>query len=68
MLKILAAALLATLICAGAADARGGGPAETMPGTNFTDMPSYRAKPAEPLGRIKHTRKHGQWRQQFSSR
>ncbi len=63
MLKILAAALLATLICVGAADARGAGPAETMPGTNFTDMPSYRAKPAEPLGRIKHTRKHGQWRQ-----
>ena len=47
MLKILAATLLVTSIYAEAADARGGGPAETMPGTNFTDTPSYRAKSVE---------------------
>jgi hypothetical protein len=41
MLKICAAALLATLCCTGAANAHGGGGAEPMPSTNFTDMPSY---------------------------
>jgi hypothetical protein len=44
MLKIFAAALLATSIFAGPAHAHGGG-AETMPGTNFTDLPSYHPKP-----------------------
>ena len=63
MLKILAVALLATSIYAGTASARGGGPAEPMPGTNFTDMPSYRPKPVEPLRRIKYARKHVRWRQ-----
>ncbi len=57
MLKSFAAVLLATSTFA-TTSARGGGPAETMPGTNFTDMPSYPAKPVEPLRRIKHTREH----------
>jgi hypothetical protein len=31
-----------------------------MPGTNFTDMPSYRPRPIEPLIRARHVRKHVQ--------
>jgi hypothetical protein len=58
MLKICAAALLATLCCIGAANAHGGGGggAEPMPSTNFTDMPSYtpqRMTPAQ-LPKAKH--------------
>jgi len=56
MLKICAAALLATSLYAGAASAGGGG-AEPMPGTNYTDMPSYHPC-CRPAGRIKHARKH----------
>jgi hypothetical protein len=61
MLKIFTAVLLATVACAGAASARGGGPAETMPGTNFTDMPRYHPKPVECLKRVKCMGKHARW-------
>ena len=54
MLKIFAAVLLAALAYAGPASAHGGGPAETMPATNFTDMPDYRPKPVPPCVRVKH--------------
>jgi len=59
MLKILAAILLAMSIYAGSANARGGGGAETMPGTNYTDMPDYRPKPVERRRRLKPMSKHG---------
>ena len=57
MFKIYAAVLLATSLYAGAASAAGGGGAEPMPGTNYTDMPSYHPC-CRPAGRIKHARKH----------
>ena len=44
-MTILAALLLAGSLYTGKADARGGGPAETMPLTSFTDLPPYRPKP-----------------------
>jgi hypothetical protein len=65
MSKIFAAVLLATSIYAGPVSARGGDPAESMPGTNFTDMPSYQPKPVAPHVWIKHTRKHVGWRQGY---
>jgi len=44
-LKTFAIAMLATLMVAGTASARGGGGAMgTMPGTNYTDMPPYTPK------------------------
>ena len=61
MSKILAAVLVTTLIYATAASARGSGAGNMMPGTNFTDMPSYLAKTVEPIKRIKP--KHVRWRQ-----
>jgi hypothetical protein len=61
MLKTFAAVLLATSIYSGFAAARGGG-AETIPGTDYTDMPDYRPRPAKPRVWIKHVRKHDQWR------
>jgi len=61
MLKMCASALLATLCCTGAANAHGGGSAEPMPSTNFTDMPSYSPQRVTPA-RLPRT-KHGQWRQ-----
>jgi len=60
MLKICAAALLATLCCTGAANAHGGG-AEPMPSTNFTDMPSYTPQWMTPARLPKA--KHGHWQQ-----
>jgi hypothetical protein len=60
MLKICAAALLATLCCTGAANARGGG-AEPMQSTNFTDMPSYAPRPMTSV-RLPRA-KHGHWQQ-----
>jgi hypothetical protein len=68
MLKILAAVLFATSIYAGPAGAHGGGGAETMPGTNFTDMPSYRPRPAKPQVWIKPARAHVQWLRRASHR
>ncbi len=61
MLKIFAVAMLATSMFAGTASARGGG-AEPMPGTNFTDLPSYHPRPVEPH-RIRHAHKHVRWHQ-----
>jgi hypothetical protein len=47
LVKIFAIVLLATSVYAGAAGARGGGGgAEPMPGTNFTDLPPYHPMPA----------------------
>jgi len=57
MLKIFCAVVLANSIYGGAANARGGGPAESMPETNFTDLPDYRPKPLAPHMAIKHPRK-----------
>jgi hypothetical protein len=54
MSKTFAAVLVAALAFAGAASARGGGPAEPMPGTNFTDMPSYSPRPIVPARRARH--------------
>jgi hypothetical protein len=61
LLKIFATVFLATAAYAGAANAHGGGPAETMPSTNFTDMPSYHPKPAECPKRVKCMGKHARW-------
>ena len=58
MLKIFSAVVLATFIYSGAADAHGGGPVETMPGTNYTDMPDYRPRSVTPHVGTKHIRKH----------
>jgi len=63
MLRKLAVVLLAVSTFAGVASARGGGPAQTMPGTNFTDMPSYPIKSAEQLRRIKKLHKNVRWHQ-----
>jgi hypothetical protein len=63
MSKIFASFLLAASIYTGPVSAHGGGPAETMPLTSFTDMPDYRPKPAAPCVRGKHACKHLQWRQ-----
>ncbi len=64
MLKICAAALLATLCCTGAASAHGGGGAEPMPTTNFTDMPSYTPRRITPVQLPKA--KHGHRQQGFA--
>jgi hypothetical protein len=61
MLRIFAVALVASLTYISAASARGGG-GEPMPGTNFTDMPSYHPKPLE-SHKIMHARKHARWHQ-----
>jgi hypothetical protein len=62
MLKIFAAVLLATSMYAGAANARGGG-AETMPATNFTDLPPYRPQLAKPRVWIRPAHNHVRWHQ-----
>jgi hypothetical protein len=64
MLKICGAALLATLCCSGAANAHGGGGAEPMPSTNFTDMPNYAPQLLTPVRLPKA--KHGHWQQGFA--
>jgi hypothetical protein len=66
MLKIFAAILLAASAYAELASAHGGGPAESMPATNFTDMPDYRPKPVAPCLLVKHVCKHVHWRQNSS--
>jgi len=58
MLKIFCAGVLAASIYGGAANAHGGGPAETMPGTNYTDMPGYYPRSVGPHVGIRHIRKH----------
>ena len=56
-MKTLAAVMLATLLVAGTASARGGGGAMgSMPGTNYTDMPTYSPKPVQ--GAHKRVRPH----------
>jgi hypothetical protein len=49
MLKICAAVFFATLCYVGAASAHGGGAAEPMPMTNFTDMPNYSPQRIAPV-------------------
>jgi hypothetical protein len=44
LLMIFAAVLLTGSLHIGRAEARGGGPAETMPTISFTDLPPYRPK------------------------
>jgi hypothetical protein len=63
MFKIVAAALLATSLCFGAASARGGGGAEPVPGVNFTDMPPYLSGPPRSVAQVKPMRRHVRWRQ-----
>jgi hypothetical protein len=66
MLKISAAALFATLCFVGTASAHGSGAAESMPHTNYTDMPSYSPRLTAPA-RLFKTR-HERWQQGFSRR
>ena len=65
MLRTFGATLLMIFLLAGAANARGGGGAEPMPLTNFTDLPRYR--PAEPLRRIMPVHKSTRPRQSSHS-
>jgi PBP1b-binding outer membrane lipoprotein LpoB len=59
MLKIFSAVLLVTAIYGGCANAHGGGGAESMPGTNYTDMPAFSPHPvAPPSLRSKSVRSH----------
>jgi len=61
MLKMFSVALLVIFACAGVANARGGG-AESMPQTNFTDLPPYHPTGATPpLKKIKHACQHVRW-------
>lgn len=55
MLKTVVAVLLTASVHVGAANAHGGGPAETMPAISFTEMPAYR--PAL-ICRLRHTCRH----------
>lgn len=64
MLKIGATAVFATLCFVGAASAHGGGAAEPMPHTNFTDMPSYSPQRMAPAGLLKS--RHVRWQQGFA--
>jgi hypothetical protein len=61
MLKISAAVLFATLYFVGAASAHGGGGAEPMPQTNYTDMPSYSPQRMAPARLLKS--RHVRWQQ-----
>jgi len=61
MLRIGAAALLAILFATATANAHGGGGAEPMPATNFTDMPTYSPQRLPPVRWMKT--KHVHWRQ-----
>ncbi len=59
MLKIFSAVLFVTATYGTAASAHGGGGAESMPGTNYTDMPAYRPHlVAPPSLRGKSVRSH----------
>lgn len=63
MLKVFYAVLLATATYCATAGAHGGGGAESMPGTNYTDMPAYRphaVAPSSPRGKSprSHARMH----------
>jgi hypothetical protein len=58
VVKIFAIVLVPMKIFIATANAAGGGGAEPMPGTNFTDMPSYQPWPIEPVTRIRHVRTH----------
>ena len=61
MSKTFAATLLTISLFTGVANAHGGGGAEPMPLTSFTNLPRYR--PAEPLRRITTIHKPSQPRQ-----
>jgi hypothetical protein len=60
LFKMFAAVLLTTSVYVGAASAHGGGPAETMPGISFPDLPSYQpallCRSKQPC---RHTRHYG---------
>ena len=59
MLKIFCVVLLVTATYCTTASAHGGGGAESMPGTNYTDMPAYRPHlVAPPPLRSKSVRSH----------
>jgi len=58
MSKIFVAVLLVTSFFTAAAGAAGGGGAEPMPGTNYTDMPSYHPRCPCPPGRVRYPHKH----------
>jgi hypothetical protein len=66
MLKMCAAALVATLCYAGAAGAHGGGGAEPLPMTNYTDMPDYTPSRIAPVWLPKG--KHVRWQRGFAQR
>ena len=62
LFKMFTVVLLAASVHAGVASAHGGGPAETMPGISFPDLPSYRPEPrcfASSKSRARHTRHYG---------
>ena len=61
LLKIFTTVLLATAIYAGPTTAHGGGGAETIPGTNYTDMPSYHPQPVDCLRWASCGGKHLRW-------
>jgi hypothetical protein len=59
MLKIFSAVLLVAATYGATASAHGGCGAESMPGTNYTDMPAYRPHlVAPPSLRAKWVRSH----------
>jgi hypothetical protein len=64
MLKTGAAVVFATLCFVGAASAHGGGAAEPMPLTNYTDMPSYSPQRMPPARLLKS--RHVRWQQGFA--
>jgi hypothetical protein len=61
MSKTFAATLLVMCLLAGTANAHGGGGAEPMPLTSFTDLPRY--CPAQPCRRIMPVHKPARLRQ-----
>jgi hypothetical protein len=65
MLRTFAVTLLTIFLLAGAANAHGGGGAEPMPLTNFTDLPRY--CPADPPRRIMPVHKSTRPRQSSRS-
>ena len=70
MLMMFGIVLVAGLLQSGAALAGGGGGAEPMPGTNYTDMPPYHPMPTCRTKRWcvhswRHPRVYDYWRSPF---